>query len=242
MFHRRTTRALAVAGLAMLVAAPMAAAHVTVNPGEAPKGGFAMLAFRVPNERDAAGTTSLEVNLPEDHPIASVRIKPKPGWTYQVERRQLAEPLESHGREITEVVSRITWTGGVIRPGEVDAFEVSMGALPEDADVLYFPTLQTYEGGEVVRWIDEPVGDEEPERPAPALTLVDAEGEHGGTDDEAEPAAADEQAGQNQLSVANTATQDDVDTANTLGIVGIVVGVLGLGTAVVALVTRRRST
>jgi uncharacterized protein YcnI len=61
------TRAVAVAGIAIVATAPLAAAHVTVNPGEAPKGGFAKLAFRVPNERDDAGTTAVEVNLPEDH-------------------------------------------------------------------------------------------------------------------------------------------------------------------------------
>jgi uncharacterized protein YcnI len=62
----RLTRALIVAGLALVVAAPMADAHVTVKPGEAPKGGFAKLAFRVPNERPDSGTTTPEVNLPED--------------------------------------------------------------------------------------------------------------------------------------------------------------------------------
>ena len=43
MINRRLTRALAVAGLAIVVTAPLADAHVTVNPGEAPKGGFAKL-------------------------------------------------------------------------------------------------------------------------------------------------------------------------------------------------------
>ena len=46
MIHRRLTRALAVAGIAILATASLAEAHVTVNPGEAPKGGFAKVAFR----------------------------------------------------------------------------------------------------------------------------------------------------------------------------------------------------
>jgi uncharacterized protein YcnI len=37
------TRALVVAAVAVVVVAPMASAHVTVNPDEAPKGGFAAL-------------------------------------------------------------------------------------------------------------------------------------------------------------------------------------------------------
>ena len=76
MRHRAVTRALAVAAVALVALAPMAAAHVTVNPGEAEKGGFARLTFRVPNERDDAGTTTLEVNLPEDQafPFVSMRV------------------------------------------------------------------------------------------------------------------------------------------------------------------------
>ena len=129
-----------------------------MNPGEAPKGGFAKLAFQVPNEREDAGTTTLEVNLPEDHPIANVSVRPKEGWTYQVETRTLDQPLEGdEGEEVTEVVSKITWTGGPIQPGEFDEFEVSVGPLPDDTDQILFPTLQTYRGGDVVRWIDEPL-------------------------------------------------------------------------------------
>jgi uncharacterized protein YcnI len=240
---RRFTRVLVVAGVALIAAAPLADAHVTVNPGEAPKGGFAALAFRVPNERDDAGTTTLEVNFPEDHPIANVSVRPKQGWTYQVERRTLDEPIDNHGTEITEVVSKITWTGGVIQPGEFDEFEVSVGPLPEDADQILFPSLQTYQGGEVVRWIEEPVeGEEEPEHPAPLLTLVDAADHGGGSDSADEPASDGEQAADpGGVTVENAATQDDVDSANTLGIIGIVVGALGLLTGGYALLRRRRA-
>jgi periplasmic copper chaperone A len=237
--YRRLTRALIVAALAIVVTAPLADAHVTVNPGEAPKGGFAALAFRVPNERNNAGTTILEVNFPEDQPIANVSVRPKEGWTYHVETRQLDEPIDNHGEELTEVVSKITWTGGVIHPGEFDEFEVSVGPLPEDTDQILFPTLQTYQGGEVVRWIDEPLPDgEEPEHPAPLLTLVDAADEHG---DDAGSASEDgEQAADSGgVTVENAATQDDVDSANLLGIIGIVVGALGLLAAGFALFWRR---
>lgn len=94
--------------------------------------------------------------MPTDTPIASVRVKPKPkpGCTYEMVRTTLPEPIEMHGREITEVVSRITWktTGPGIGATEFDEFEVSAGPLPE-VDQLVFPALQTYADGEVVRWI-----------------------------------------------------------------------------------------
>jgi uncharacterized protein YcnI len=237
----RVTRTLAVAAAALVALAPVATAHVTVNPGEAEKGGYAALAFRVPNERDDAGTTTLEVNMPEDAPIASVRVKPKPGWEYTIEMRTLDEPIDNHGTEITEVVGKITWTGGLIRPGEYEEFEVSAGPLPEDADQILFPSIQTYENGEVVRWIDEPApeGEEEPEHPAPALALVDP-------GDEGESAAAGGDGAEGEtasgLSVENTASQDDVDSANTMATVGIVVGVLGLLVAGFALFRSRKTT
>ena len=67
---------------AVLVGAGPAAAHVTVNPSrEATQGSFAKLAFRVPNERDNAATVKVEVVIPTETAIASVSVRPTPGWT-----------------------------------------------------------------------------------------------------------------------------------------------------------------
>ncbi len=240
MRHRAVTRALAVAAVALVALAPMAAAHVTVNPGEAEKGGFARLTFRVPNERDDATTNTVEVNLPEDAPFTSVRVKPKTGWTYTMEKRTLDEPIENNGEQITEVVSKITWTGGTIGTTEFEEFDVSVGRMPEEGEFLLFPSIQTYSSGEVVRWIDEPVeGGEEPERPAPQLTLVDPPEE--GEEEAAAP--ADDAAGEGeQAASVSAASQDDVDSANTLATVGLVVGIIGVVIAVFALVRGRRTT
>ena len=193
------------------------------------------------NERPDSGTASLEVNIPEDTPIPSISVKPTPGWTYAVERRTLAEPIDMHGEQVTEVVSKITWTGGTINPGEFQEFEISAGPLPEDVDQILFPSIQTYASGEVVRWIDEPLeSGEEPEHPAPLLTLVDAEDEQGDEAAAEEEAAAEGEAASG-VNVSNTASQDDVDSANTLATVGIVFGVLGLLAGAFAIFRSRRS-
>ena len=240
MRHRAVTRALAVAAVALVALAPMAAAHVTVNPGEAEKGGFARLTFRVPNERDDATTTTVEVNLPEDAPFTSVRVKPKTGWTYTMEKRTLDEPIDNNGEQITEVVSKITWTGGTIGTTEFEEFDVSVGRMPEEGEFLLFPSIQTYSSGEVVRWIDEPVeGGEDPERPAPQLTLVDPPEE--GEEEAAAPADDSATEGE-QAAGVSAASQDDVDSANTLATVGLIVGVIGVLIAVFALVRGRRTT
>lgn len=236
---KRTVLTMLAAGAALVLPATSALAHVTVNPHEATGGGYAKLAFRVPNERADASTTRLEVNLPADHPFASVSVRPQPGWTYQVDKTTLATPIKVHDNDISEVVSRITWTGGEIKPGEFNEFEVSVGPLPSDADSVTFKAIQTYSNGEVVRWIEEATpGGSEPERPAPVLKLTKSSSGDGTASTATTAPAPETQAGE----VAEAATKDaasrrDVDTARTFGILGMAFGLLGFVSAMAA---RRR--
>ncbi|WP_117209935.1 YcnI family protein [Allorhizocola rhizosphaerae] len=167
----------AAATLAILAIAAPASAHVTVNPREATGGGYARVAFRVPNESDTESTTKLEVHLPENAPLASVSTMPVPGWTVAVSKRKLSQPVDNHGTQITEVVSVITWTaaeGAAIKPGEFQEFPVSMGRIPDNVNQLVFKALQTYSDGTVVRWIEEPKEGVELEHPAPVLKVAKA--------------------------------------------------------------------
>ena len=179
---RRTATAAAAlaftaAATAVLGFAGPASAHVTVNPKEATQGGYARVAFRVPNESDTASTTKLEVVLPENAPVGSVSTMPVPGWTVAMEKRKVDPPIEVHGSQLTEAVSKITWTAtgdAAVKPGQFQEFPVSMGPLPQ-VDSMVFKVLQTYSDGNISRWIDEPApGAEEPENPAPVLTLTAA--------------------------------------------------------------------
>ena len=61
--------------------------------------------------------------------------------------------------------------GGGIKPGEFQEFALSGGPFPE-ADSLAFPAVQGYSDGSESAWIEPTVGGEEPERPAPVLTLA----------------------------------------------------------------------
>ena len=63
----------------LLAAATPALAHVTAQPGQAEQGGYAVISLRVPTESDTAGTVKLQVTLPADHPISSVRTTPARG-------------------------------------------------------------------------------------------------------------------------------------------------------------------
>lgn len=217
------------------VAAP-ASAHVTVNPSEATQGGYARLAFRVPNESDEAATTKVEIVFPEDAPIASVSTMPVPGWTVVVEKRAVNPPLEVHGSQVTEAVAKITWTAGGdagVKPGEFQEFPVSAGPLPA-VDQLVFKALQTYSDGNVVRWIDNPpaAGGPEPESPAPVLKLAAAAGD---TTPSAGPSV--------ETTPVAGATDDDGSSAPLgLAIAGLVAGLAGLVLGGLAYARTRRPT
>ncbi|OII67450.1 YcnI family protein [Streptomyces sp. CC77] len=244
------TGALAVSSVLLL--SPSAHAHVTGQPqGEAAKGGFATVNFKVPNERDNASTVKVEVTLPSDHPIASVMPQPVPGWTVKVDKAKLTTPLDMHGKKITEAPSKITWTadGSKIAPGQFQQFPVSLGRLPENTDLLVFKALQTYDNDEVVRWIEEPSkdGGSEPESPAPVLKLGAASEGHHGTASDAKKAdghTADEQKtdgrqGSGADQAAASAGDASDTTARVLGVIGILVGAAGVAFGVLA--GRRRS-
>ncbi|MFG3224314.1 YcnI family protein [Kitasatospora sp. NPDC048194] len=241
--RRLAAVALTAAASVVALAGP-AFAHVTVNPGSAAQGGYAAVNFQVPNESDTASTVKLEVNLPLDHPLASVRTLPMPGWTATVEKSKLDKPLKVHGSDVNEAVSKITWTadaGTKIAPGQFQEFRVSLGPLPTDADSLAFKALQTYDNGDVVRWIDEAqAGQPEPAHPAPVLKLTKAAaGDGHGVTATASP-AADAHGGSSDHAAASDGGDKSSDsTARTLGVVGIVVGVIG--TAVGVLGLRRKS-
>jgi uncharacterized protein YcnI len=232
---RRTLRAgsvLTVAATAVLLGAAPAFAHVTAQPGEAEQGGYTVINMRVPNESDTAGTIKLEITLPAEHPITGVRTTPVPGWTATMVKAPLAQPLEVHGRTITEAVRTVTWTatpGTRIGPGEFVEFPLSLGPLPTDTDLLVIPAVQTYDDGEVVAWDQPPTDGPESERPAPMVRLIPGEP----IDLVAAPVAvpAEDQA----------PPAGDDPTARWLGGAGLLLGALGLAFGVGALLRTRRT-
>jgi uncharacterized protein YcnI len=214
----------AAAAFTLAIAAP-ASAHVTVSANTATQGGYAKVTFRVPNETDNTDTTRLEVNLPMDTPVASVSLKPVAGWTATMAKAKLAAPIKAHDSELTEAVSKITWTAGAgaaIKPGQFQEFDVSLGPLPQ-ANQMIFKALQTYSDGNVVRWIDEPPADgTEAEHPAPVLKL----------------AATTSGAAATTTTTAAAAVTKGDGNGTPYGIAGIVLGLAGL---LLGLLAYRRS-
>lgn len=176
----------AVVLLGVFAVATPAWAHVTVSaPGAVRGGSDQEITFRVPVEKTIP-TVGLTVALPTNTPIASVDVLPVPGWTHAQKTVHLATPIHTDDGDITEAVAEVTWTAhdGGLRPGEFGAFTIIAGQLPDVAE-LRFAAIQRYQDGSVVNWNQTAApGAEEPENPAPVLTLAasgaatDAAGPH----------------------------------------------------------------
>ena len=201
-------------GASLLIVIAMAApalAHVTVQPNEAVLGSFSRFVVRVPNEKPDEGTTKVEVQLP---PLAFVSFEPKDGWDRKETTGEFEEPIEAFGEELTEGVTKVVWSGGLIAPGEFLEFGFS-AKMPDAEEELVFKALQTYEGGEVVMW----TGAADSEHPAAQVTVYDigaqeGEGQLGvlsrlaASEDDAEPAPEETEAGE----AGSGAETDDTDT------------------------------
>ena len=217
------------AGILLVLAAPLSAsAHVSVDPGQAAAGSYAVITVKVPNESETAATSRVELTLPADTPFTSVRYVPVAGWSAELVRTTLPEPVEVGEATVTEAVTSVVWTadaGSEIAAGELQLFPLSVGPVP-DTGSISLPAEQSYTDGTIVSWSEE--GDDA-EHPAPVLYVnhAPAEDHHAGTtDDDAEVTAA-----------AATDGGDDV-LARILGIGGLVVGVVGI---VLAVTARRRT-
>jgi uncharacterized protein YcnI len=213
MPHRRIFLAAVAAALALPATA---SAHVTLQPDSAPAGGFTRLDVRVPNERDDSGTVKVDVQFPEGFEFAS--YEPRAGWRTTVRRSG-------------DRVTRITWSGGVIEPGQFVDFGLSL-RMPEGeaGDKLTFKALQTYDDGEVVRWI----GPEDAEEPAPVVTLTAADA--GDTAASHDAGAAGEPA---PAENASAPAEADDGGGDGLAIAALVVAIAALGVAVLTMLRPR---
>jgi uncharacterized protein len=217
---RRFAIVLAAAAIGLVAVAAPAWAHVAVSPSSAPKGSDAVLAFVVPNEKENATTTKVVVQFPTDHPIAEALVEPVAGWTAKATEASVKTPIQTDNGPVNTAVNSVTWTatGAGIAVGDFQEFKVSVG-LPDDADSLAFPTIQTYSDRSEVDWVQvAPAGGPEPDNPEPLLTLTAGEG--GGATTPTTTASA-------APAATTSVKKSDVDNAKTIAVIGIIVGALG---------------
>ncbi len=231
---KRTTIASA-ATLGVLALPVAAQAHVTVQPKTAAAGSYVVEDVRVPNETDDAITTKVAVQFPAG--FAEASYQSVPGWSVKVVKEKLATPVKTDDGEVTEGVKTITWTATSkatgIAPGQFQDFPLSVQIPGKAGDTLTFKALQTYSDGTVARWIGAPDAD----KPAPQVQVTAAADDHGAT---AAPAAGGTVTTENTSAPAAAAGSTDDSDSNTLAIIALVVGALGLLAGGAGLASARR--
>ena len=167
-----TVRSAALAlGIALAMCAP-ALAHVEVGAAsnaQAAKQGEVVIT--VPNESARADITSVVVKLPDN--VLQAAFPEVAGWRSTVETVPLTAPVQIGDTTIAMRITRVTWTGGRIRPGRDAQFRLRV-RVREGSQLrgLAFPAVQRYSDGTVVRWIGAP-GSEHPAGVLPtALPVV----------------------------------------------------------------------
>ena len=124
---------LIVAGI--LVGPSILFAHAVVFPKSSTPGAYEKYVLRVPNERDVP-TLKVELHFPQG--LRVVSFGDVPGWKLQV---------------LTDSAQRVMgaiWTGVLPKERFVEFPFVAVN--PKDSTSLFWPTYQTYEGGERVEW------------------------------------------------------------------------------------------
>ncbi|MET0489509.1 MAG: DUF1775 domain-containing protein [Acidimicrobiales bacterium] len=132
----------------------------------------------------------------------------------------------------------VTWEGGPLPHDQFMEFGLSVQMPDTPGETVLFPTIQTCESGDEVSWIEAtPEGGEEPEHPAPAIALTESDGEHTHGEEGEEP-AEDEHPDD---AVTGTISSGDDSSSDSLAVVALIVGALGLLVGGYAVMSSRRA-
>ena len=157
--------------LVVALSPAIAAAHMVVDPAEAPAGDFFKAAFRVTHGCQGTPTISVTIRIPDG--VLGAKPQAKPGWTIEIKTRPVDPPVDlGHGFLLRETASEVTWRGGSLANAHFDEFAISMRTPDKPGTTLYFPSIQTCEKGSY-EWVDVPKPGEHQHlhAPAPALKL-----------------------------------------------------------------------
>lgn len=125
-----------------------AQAHTVLEYQVATAGQSYKATFKVGHGCGQSPTRQIVVDIPVG--VQGAKPMPKPGWRLEVTREKLAKPYSSHGRMVTDDVTRISWTAktadDMLPNGHYDEF-VLVGTLPDQAGVMYWPVQQLCEQG-----------------------------------------------------------------------------------------------
>jgi len=160
----------------------LAQAHTVLEYQVATAGQSYKATFKVGHGCGASPSRQIVVDIPSG--VQGAKPMPKAGWRLEVTRDKLAKPYTSHGRAITEDVTRISWTAktadDMLPDGHYDEF-VLVGTLPAQAGMMYWPVQQLCEQGRM-DWTEIPQPGQklsDLKSPAAALEIMPAAGAAG---------------------------------------------------------------
>lgn len=140
--------------LGLIALGPAAAADVNLSPAQAEQGGAAALTLEVRNDRPGVFTKKVEVQFPQETPIAEIYPVSVDNWAPLATSREASEPLQGiHSSEVTTITSAITWIRADDAPKapEVEKLNLELGPMPQ-VDNLTLTVIQTYSDGKTQRW------------------------------------------------------------------------------------------
>jgi periplasmic copper chaperone A len=249
--NMKSTRMM-LASIAVFFILPAATAfgHVGFTPDEVPVDDAALLTMTVPHDCNGKGITSVEVQVPEE--VTYFTPVEAPGWTIAVKGGEAHSHSSSedaaaeHDKAMKAgstggAVESVTWThqGGPLPTGVAAAFQVLVGVdAAAKGSTIHIPAIQNCPGGQSVAWTEVPAKGEshdDLESPAPMISAVAASGGgHMADESESDHSAMKAVAAEEM----DHAEDEDVERAQTIAIVGVVLGAIALLIGFIAL--RRR--
>lgn len=151
---------------AIVLALPLiASAHVSLLNDQAEHGSTFKFILKIPHGCNGQATDKIVVRLPQS--IQAAKPMPKAGWSLNTTQVTLAKPYEMYGKQVTQEVDRITWSGGSLPNAYYDEF-VFQARVAAELGALPLPVEQTC-GKTTINWSESA---EKNEHPAPVLNVV----------------------------------------------------------------------
>lgn len=166
------SRSVTCVGLALLtigLAAVPAFGHAEIAPDTATAGSEQAFTLTLENESSTAATVKVELFFPDGQEIPVLAVPDVGEWTGAPQGGAGGGP-----GSLGDPAPGITWQRAGGSPEEDPALGFTL-RLPDRAGTIQMAVLQTYADGRVDRWIERwPVGQPEPERPGPRVTVTEA--------------------------------------------------------------------
>jgi uncharacterized protein YcnI len=169
MKRTRVCRALARASVLItaLALAPNAFAHAELFPRSVVSGDGQLLQLTVPNEKDNASTSEIQITIPSGFSLE--HVAPVPGWTATVSGQHMVNGEMGGG-------DSVTWKGKL---SGTELALLPFTGVPKNNGEYVFTVRQTYSDGSVVEWS----GAETSDTPAARIAATAGAGSSGGSND-----------------------------------------------------------